>query len=50
MVQHVDQVFAAGMAEWLSSASRCCRCASPRKASRRGGTVLLAGTDDHFVR
>jgi two-component system response regulator WspF len=34
LVQHVDQVFAAGMAEWLSTASAL-RCAWPAKANRR---------------
>jgi two-component system, chemotaxis family, response regulator WspF len=48
LVQHVDQVFAAGMAEWLSSASglpvRLARDGEPPKA----GTVLLAGTNHHI--
>lgn len=47
LVQHVDQVFAAGMAEWLSSASglpvRLARDGEPPQA----GTVLLAGTNHH---
>jgi len=48
LVQHVDQVFAAGMAEWLSSAS-----ALPVRLAREGerpqpGTVLLAGTNHHM--
>lgn len=43
LVQHVDQVFAAGMAEWLSSASGL-----PVRLAREGeppqsGVVLLAG-------
>lgn len=46
--QHVDQVFAAGMAEWLSSASGL-----PVRLAREGeppqsGTVLLAGTNHHI--
>src|SRR5476651_2899659 len=44
LVQHVDQVFAPGMAEWLSSASglqvRLARDGEPPQS----GTVLLAGT------
>lgn len=48
LVQHVDQVFAAGMAEWLSSASglpvRLAREGEPP----RSGTVLLAGTNHHI--
>ncbi len=48
LVQHVDQVFAAGMAEWLSSAAglpvRLAREGEPPQA----GTVLLAGTNHHI--
>lgn len=48
LVQHVDQVFAVGMAEWLSSASglpvRLARDGEPPQA----GTVLLAGTNHHI--
>ncbi|WP_166360038.1 chemotaxis response regulator protein-glutamate methylesterase [Pseudomonas akapageensis] len=48
LVQHVDQVFAAGMAEWLGSASGL-----PVRLARDGeppqkGTVLLAGTNHHI--
>jgi two-component system response regulator WspF len=48
LVQHVDQVFAAGMAEWLGSASGL-----PVRLAREGeppqkGTVLLAGTNHHI--
>ncbi|KTC43432.1 chemotaxis protein CheY, partial [Pseudomonas fluorescens ABAC62] len=48
LVQHVDQVFAAGMAEWLSSASGL-----PVRLAREGeppqsGVVLLAGTNPHI--
>ncbi len=48
LVQHVDQVFAAGMAEWLSSESHL-----PVRLAREGeppqpGTVLLAGTNHHI--
>lgn len=48
LVQHVDQVFAAGMAEWLSTASglpvRLARDGEPPQS----GTVLLAGTNHHI--
>lgn len=48
LVQHVDQVFAAGMAEWLASASgldvRLAREGEPPQA----GAVLLAGTNNHI--
>ncbi|MDU9393094.1 chemotaxis response regulator protein-glutamate methylesterase [Pseudomonas sp. zfem002] len=48
LVQHVDQVFAAGMAEWLSSTSgqavRLAREGEPPQP----GQVLLAGTNHHI--
>jgi two-component system response regulator WspF len=48
LVQHVDQVFAAGMAEWLASASgldvRLAREGEPPQS----GKVLLAGTNHHI--
>lgn len=48
LVQHVDQVFAAGMAEWLASVSGL-----PVRLAREGeqpepGAVLLAGTNHHI--
>lgn len=48
LVQHVDQVFAAGMAEWLSST-----CGLPVRLACEGeppqpGQVLLAGTNHHI--
>lgn len=48
VVQHVDEHFAAGMAEWLGKA-----CALPVRLAQDGeqvvpGTVLLAGTNDHL--
>ena len=48
LVQHVDQVFAGGMADWLSST-----CGLPVRLAREGespqsGTVLLAGTNHHI--
>jgi chemotaxis response regulator CheB len=49
VVQHVDQRFAAGMAQWLHQNSPL-----PVRLAQEGdvparGTVLLAGTDDHLV-
>ena len=48
LVQHVDQVFAAGMAQWLSSS-----CGLDVRLAQEGevpqaGTVLLAGTNHHI--
>ncbi|MEG5266718.1 chemotaxis response regulator protein-glutamate methylesterase [Pseudomonas sp. JDS28PS106] len=48
LVQHVDQIFAAGMAEWLATVSGL-----PVRLAREGeqpqpGTVLLAGTNHHI--
>ncbi|UCJ18803.1 chemotaxis response regulator protein-glutamate methylesterase [Pseudomonas sp. MM211] len=48
LVQHVDEVFAAGMADWLASES-----AMPVRLARDGeqpqpGVVLLAGTNNHM--
>nr|WP_315594608.1 chemotaxis response regulator protein-glutamate methylesterase [uncultured Cupriavidus sp.] len=47
-VQHVDEAFAQGMAEWLDA-----QCQLPVRIARAGetpqaGTVLLAGTNDHL--
>jgi len=47
-VQHVDEVFAAGMAQWLGSESNI-----PVRLAREGevlqpATVLLAGTNNHL--
>lgn len=49
IVQHVDERFAAGMAEWLGQQS-----ALPVRLAKDGdhlspGTVLLAGTGDHLT-
>jgi len=49
VIQHVDEQFAAGMAEWLNQHS-----ALPVRVTREGdrpvaGVVLLAGTNDHLV-
>ena len=49
IVQHVDERFAQGMAEWLSR-----QCALPVRVAKEGdrpavGTVLVAGTNDHLT-
>lgn len=48
IVQHVDELFAPGMADWLSRESRL-----PVRVAREGdrleaGSVLLAGSNDHL--
>ncbi len=48
LVQHVDQVFAAGMADWLGSASRLPVRLACDGEPPRPGTVLLAGTNNHL--
>jgi two-component system response regulator WspF len=48
LVQHVDQVFAAGMADWLSSASGLPVRLAHEGEPPRSGTVLLAGTNHHI--
>lgn len=48
LVQHVDQIFAAGMAEWLSTASGLPVRLAQEGESPRPGTVLLAGTNHHI--
>ncbi|HEC17877.1 MAG TPA: chemotaxis response regulator protein-glutamate methylesterase [Gammaproteobacteria bacterium] len=49
IVQHVDAHFASGLAEWLSTVSPLpvrLACEGDRPV---GGTILLAGSDDHLV-
>ena len=48
LVQHVDQVFAAGMAEWLSSASGLDVRLAKEGEPPQSGAVLLAGTNHHI--
>ncbi|MBI3900005.1 MAG: chemotaxis response regulator protein-glutamate methylesterase [Gammaproteobacteria bacterium] len=48
IIQHVDEQFAAGMAQWLAA-----QCALPVRLAQEGerpvvGTALLAGTSDHL--
>lgn len=48
LVQHVDQVFAAGMAEWLGSASGLDVRLAQEGEPPQSGKVLLAGTNHHI--
>jgi two-component system response regulator WspF len=48
LVQHVDQVFAAGMAEWLASASGLHVRLACEGERPQVGSVLLAGTNHHI--
>ncbi|KQB51790.1 two-component system response regulator protein-glutamate methylesterase [Pseudomonas endophytica] len=48
LVQHVDQVFAAGMAEWLSSSCGLDVRLAQEGESPQAGKVLLAGTNHHI--
>lgn len=48
LVQHVDQVFAAGMADWLCSASQLPVRLAVEGEQPQVGTVLLAGTNNHL--
>ncbi|MCU1750836.1 chemotaxis response regulator protein-glutamate methylesterase [Pseudomonas sp. 6D_7.1_Bac1] len=48
LVQHVDQVFAAGMAEWLGSSCGLTVRLAEEGEPPQSGTVLLAGTNHHI--
>lgn len=48
LVQHVDQVFAAGMAEWLSSTCGLAVRLACEGEAPQPGQVLLAGTNHHI--
>ncbi|UZE19103.1 chemotaxis response regulator protein-glutamate methylesterase [Pseudomonas sp. B21-054] len=48
LVQHVDEVFAAGMAEWLGSVSGHKVRLALHGETPQSGTVLLAGTNHHL--
>jgi two-component system response regulator WspF len=48
LVQHVDQVFAAGMAQWLSSSSGLVVRLACDGEPPQPGAVLLAGTNHHI--
>lgn len=49
VVQHVDQQFAAGMAEWLGQHSVLPVKLAQAGARPSAGMVLLAGTNDHLI-
>ncbi len=49
IVQHVDEQFAAGMADWLISSTPLPVRVAVEGDGRRPATVLLAGTSDHLV-
>lgn len=49
IVQHVDQQFAAGMADWLSEQSSLPVRLASEGDQVKVGTVLLAATNDHLV-
>ena len=48
IVQHVDELFAAGMAAWLGRDSKLPIRVAREDESPQAGTVLLAGTNDHL--
>lgn len=47
-VQHVDEAFAQGMAEWLDAQSPLPVRIARADETPKAGTVLLAGTNDHL--
>jgi two-component system response regulator WspF len=49
VVQHVDEQFARGMAEWLNERSRLRVRVAGQGDRLERGTVLLAGTNDHLT-
>lgn len=49
IIQHVDEQFAAGMAEWLSQHSKMPVRIAQEDNKLEAGVVLLAGTNDHLV-
>jgi two-component system response regulator WspF len=49
IVQHVDERFAPGMAEWLSRSSPLPVRVAKEGDRPRAGTALLSGTNDHLV-
>jgi two-component system response regulator WspF len=49
VVQHVDERFAAGMAEWLNRDSKLSVRVAQEGDRLTAGTVLLAGTNDHLI-
>jgi two-component system, chemotaxis family, response regulator WspF len=49
LIQHVDEQFAVGMAEWLSQHSKMPVRIAQEDNNLEAGVVLLAGTNDHLV-
>jgi two-component system, chemotaxis family, response regulator WspF len=49
IVQHINQLFAPGLVEWLKGHSRLPVRLACVGDSVKSGTVLVAGTDDHLV-
>ena len=49
VVQHVDEQFARGMAEWLNERARLTVRVAEQGDRPERGTVLLAGTNDHLT-
>jgi two-component system, chemotaxis family, response regulator WspF len=49
IVQHIDQLFAPGLVEWLSGYSHLPIRLACEGDSVNSGNVLVAGTDDHLV-
>lgn len=48
LVQHVDQVFAEGMASWLASETGFAVRLAQKHETPKAGQVLLAGTSEHL--
>jgi two-component system, chemotaxis family, response regulator WspF len=49
IVQHINQLFAPGLVEWLNGHSKLRVDLACEGDSVRSGSVLVAGTDDHLV-
>lgn len=49
IVQHVDEQFAPGLADWLGLKSRMSIRLAREDDAPQGGTVLIAGTADHLI-
>jgi len=49
VIQHVDECFAPGLAEWLGQQSRLPVRLAQEGDKIEGGKILIAGTNDHLV-
>jgi two-component system response regulator WspF len=49
IVQHIDQLFAPGLAEWLNGRSKLCVRLAGEGDSASSGSVLVASSEDHLV-